>query len=57
MALAMRAKKAGLLLTPGSVFAVNDHGLESWLRVPYALDRAELGRALPLLVDAWSAVA
>lgn len=57
MALAARAKKAGLLLTPGSVFAVNDHGLESWLRVPYALDRAELARALPMLVDAWNAVA
>ncbi|MFJ6415085.1 PLP-dependent aminotransferase family protein [Paeniglutamicibacter sp. NPDC091659] len=56
MALAAQAKKSGLLLTPGSVFAVNDHGLERWLRVPYALDRTELERALPLLADAWNAV-
>ncbi|MBP2388321.1 PLP-dependent aminotransferase family protein [Paeniglutamicibacter kerguelensis] len=57
MALAAQAKKSGLVLTPGSVFAVDDHGLDRWLRVPYALDRSELEVALPLLVDAWKAVA
>lgn len=56
-ALATRAKNSGLLLTPGSIFAVNDHGLEGWLRVPYALGLSELERALPLLVEAWNAVA
>ncbi len=57
MALAAQAKKSGLVLTPGSVFAVDDHGLDRWLRVPYALDRSELEVALPLLADAWKAVA
>ncbi|MGL3807357.1 PLP-dependent aminotransferase family protein [Paeniglutamicibacter sp. R2-26] len=57
MALAAEARKSGLALTPGSVFAVDDHGLDRWLRVPYALDRTELEVALPLLAGAWAAVA
>ena len=57
MALAAEARKSGLALTPGSVFAVDDHGLDRWLRVPYALDRSELEVALPLLAGAWAAVA
>lgn len=57
MALVAQARKTGLVLSPGSTFAVDDHGLDHWLRVPYALDREQLGQALPLLVRAWNAVA
>lgn len=57
MALVAQAKKSGLILSPGSTFAVNDHGLEHWVRVPYALDTQQLERAVPLLVSAWKTVA
>ena len=55
--LSEKASKAGLLLTPGSVFAAEDHGLENWLRVPYALGRSDLELAIPKLIESWNAVA
>lgn len=54
--LSEKASKAGLLLTPGSVFAVEDHGLENWLRVPYALGRSDLELAIPKLIESWNAI-
>ncbi|PRA04019.1 GntR family transcriptional regulator [Arthrobacter sp. MYb229] len=56
-ALAAQARKAGLVLSPGATFAVQDHGLDHWLRVPYALDGESLARAVPQLVEAWKTVA
>lgn len=55
--LSEQAKKSGLLLTPGSVFAVEDHGLENWLRVPYALGRNDLELAISKLIESWKAIA
>ena len=55
--LSEKAGKAGLRLTPGAVFAVEDHGLENWLRVPYALGRSDLELAIPKLIAAWNSIA
>ncbi|GAA3686918.1 PLP-dependent aminotransferase family protein [Arthrobacter ginkgonis] len=56
-ALATAAGRHGVLLAPGSAFAVEDHGLEHWIRTPFALPPAELERAVPGIVAAWSEVA
>lgn len=56
-ALAREAEARGLRLAPGSAFAVESHGLERWVRIPYALQRPDLERALPLLESAWDAAA
>lgn len=47
----------GVRLAPGPHFAVDGHSLEHWLRLPYALPREALARALPPIVAAWHAVA
>ncbi|MHA7159295.1 MocR-like transcription factor YczR [Glutamicibacter endophyticus] len=47
----------GVQLAPGSTFAVDGHGLETWLRLPYALPREDLAAVLPRIVEAWHAVA
>ena len=51
-ALAAAAARHGVLLAPGSAFAVEDHGLEHWIRTPFALPRTELERAVPGMVAA-----
>ncbi|MEE1621412.1 PLP-dependent aminotransferase family protein [Zafaria sp. Z1313] len=56
-ALAAETARHGVLLAPGSTFAVEDHGLEHWIRVPYALPREELERAVPVIARAWDRVA
>ncbi|QTG82622.1 PLP-dependent aminotransferase family protein [Arthrobacter crystallopoietes] len=56
-ALAEAAARHGVLLAPGSVFAVEDHGLEHWIRTPFALAHEELERAVPGIVAAWHEVA
>lgn len=56
-ALAAETSRQGVLLAPGSTFAVEDHGLERWIRVPYALSREELEVALPVICAAWDKVA
>lgn len=50
-ALARRLK--AVLLAPGSTFAVEGHGLEHYLRLPFAQDRAQLEAALPAIAAAW----
>lgn len=52
-AVAQQARRAGVWLVPGSTFAVEGHGLERWLRTPYALDAQSLERAVPLIARAW----
>ncbi|MCO1337802.1 hypothetical protein BJH93_02685 [Kocuria polaris] len=56
-ALTAAAGRRGVLLAPGSAFAVEDHGLEHWLRVPYAQAAHELEWALPRIAEAWAEVA
>ncbi|MBB2995003.1 DNA-binding transcriptional MocR family regulator [Paeniglutamicibacter cryotolerans] len=56
-ALSREAEARGLRLAPGSAFAVESHGLEHWVRIPYALQGPDLERALPLLESAWAAAA
>ncbi|WP_417235484.1 PLP-dependent aminotransferase family protein [Arthrobacter sp.] len=56
-ALAAETARHGVLLAPGSTFAVEDHGLERWIRVPYALPRDDLERALPVITSAWERIA
>src|SRR5699024_11128211 len=53
-ALARRLK--AVLLAPGSTFAVEGHGLEHYLRLPFAQDRAQLEAALPAIAAAWAQV-
>lgn len=54
-ALARRLK--GVLLAPGSTFAVEGHGLEHYMRLPFAQDRAQLQQAVPAIAAAWRQVA
>lgn len=49
-----RARGHGLLLAPGSAFAVSGRGLEQWLRLPYAVDPTSLEEAVHRLARAWS---
>lgn len=55
-ALAAEAARGGVLLAPGSTFAVGDHGLERWIRTPYALGRESLEAAVPVIARAWDRV-
>lgn len=48
---------SGVLLAPGTYFAVEGHGLERWLRLPYVLPRDALQRAMPPIIETWRAVA
>ncbi|MBG6084788.1 MocR-like transcription factor YczR [Zhihengliuella flava] len=50
------AARRGVLLAPGSTFAVADHGLEHWMRIPFAQSQQELEWALPRLAEAWDEV-
>ncbi|MFJ2621788.1 PLP-dependent aminotransferase family protein [Glutamicibacter sp. NPDC087344] len=54
-ALARRLKS--VLLAPGSTFAVEGHGLEHYMRLPFAQERAQLELALPAIAAAWNQVA
>jgi len=51
------AERRGVLLAPGSLFAVDGRGLERWLRTPYALDELTLRRAADAIATAWADVA
>ncbi|AKU17053.1 PLP-dependent aminotransferase family protein [Luteipulveratus mongoliensis] len=55
-ALAAGAERSGVLLAPGSAFAVEGHGLEQWIRTPFALDASALERAVPLIAQVWEQV-
>ncbi|WP_189350918.1 MocR-like transcription factor YczR [Zhihengliuella salsuginis] len=55
-ALAAAAERRGVLMAPGSAFAVEDHGLEHWMRVPFAQAGHELEWALPRIAQAWDDV-
>jgi DNA-binding transcriptional MocR family regulator len=55
-AVAGAAADLGVRVTPGARFAV-DGTLEGWLRLPYTRPVEELQRAVPLLAQAWAAVA
>lgn len=50
------AERRGVLLAPGSLFAVDGRGLERWLRTPYALDELTLRRAADAIAGAWADV-
>jgi DNA-binding transcriptional MocR family regulator len=54
-ALVLEAERRGVLVSPGSVFAV-DGGLDSFVRVPFTRPTDELGTAVARLREAWSAV-
>jgi DNA-binding transcriptional MocR family regulator len=54
-AVVREAERRGLLVSPGSVFAV-DGGLDSFVRVPFTRPGDELRTAVDRLRDAWSAV-
>lgn len=56
-ALVAAAEREGVLLAPGSLFAVGGHGLERWIRTPYALDAVTLRRAVDRISTAWTEVA
>ncbi|MDN5805322.1 MAG: aminotransferase class I/II-fold pyridoxal phosphate-dependent enzyme [Microlunatus sp.] len=56
-ALVAAAEREGVLLAPGSLFAVDGHGLERCIRTPYALDAVTLGRAVDRIASSWAAVA
>ncbi|TWE12935.1 GntR family transcriptional regulator [Rudaeicoccus suwonensis] len=53
-ALVTAARRHGILLAPGSAFAVTGHGLERWVRTPYGLDDVTLRRAVPIIAQAWA---
>ncbi len=55
-ALVTAAERRGVLLAPGSLFAVDGRGLERWIRTPYALDEMTLRRAADAIVAAWADV-
>ncbi|MGN6414721.1 MocR-like transcription factor YczR [Flexivirga sp.] len=55
-ALVTAAERRGVLLAPGSLFAVDGRGLERWIRTPYALDEMTLRRAADAIAEAWSEV-
>lgn len=50
------ARARGVLLAPGSAFAVEGHGLDSYIRTPYALPADQLAPVVPLVADAWRSV-
>lgn len=54
-AVVVEAERRGLLVSPGSVFAV-DGGLDSFVRVPFTRPADELRTAVDRLRDAWAAV-
>lgn len=56
-ALVAAVERRGVLLAPGSLFAVDGRGLERWIRTPYALDEVSLRRAADAIADAWADVA
>lgn len=56
-ALVAAAERRGVLLAPGSLFAVDGRGLERWIRTPYALDEVTLQRAVEAIGAAWADVA
>lgn len=56
-ALVTAAERRGVLLAPGSLFAVDGRGLERWIRTPYALDEVTLRRAVDAIGYAWAEVA
>ena len=53
--LVLEAERRGVLVSPGSVFAVGG-GLDSFVRVPFTRAADELRTAVARLRDAWSAV-
>lgn len=55
-ALVAAAERHGVLLAPGSLFAVDGRGLERWLRTPYALDEVTLRRGVDAIARAWADV-
>ncbi|KNX37017.1 MocR-like transcription factor YczR [Luteipulveratus halotolerans] len=55
-ALATAAERERVLLAPGSAFAVEGHGLEHWVRTPFALDAETLAVAVPRIAAAWLSV-
>ncbi len=54
-ALVMEAERRGVVVSPGSVFAV-DGGLDSFVRVPFTRPADELRTAVARLAEAWSTV-
>lgn len=54
---ALAQRLTSVILAPGSTFAVDGHGLEHYVRLPFAQSRAELEAALPAIVQAWKQVA
>ncbi len=54
-ALVMEAERHGVVVSPGSVFAV-EGGLDSFVRVPFTRPADELRDAVARLAEAWSAV-
>ena len=54
-ALVLEAERRGVVVSPGSVFAV-DGGLDAFVRVPYTRPVDELRTAVARLSEAWSAV-
>lgn len=54
---ALAQKLKSVILAPGSTFAVDGHGLEHYVRLPFAQSRAELEKALPAIIQAWKQVA
>ncbi|WP_265443949.1 PLP-dependent aminotransferase family protein [Flexivirga meconopsidis] len=56
-ALVRAAAERGVRMVPGSAFAVDGRGLESFVRTPYALRADELHEAVPRIAAAWHAVA
>jgi DNA-binding transcriptional MocR family regulator len=54
-ALVMEAERHGVVVSPGSVFAV-DGGLDSFVRVPFTRPAEELRTAVGRLAEAWSTV-
>ncbi len=51
------AWKRGVLLASGSSFAVEGHGLEAFIRTPFAVPEDQLRAAIPLIADAWHSIA
>lgn len=49
VALVTAAEREGLLMLPGSAFAVDGRGLDNYLRTPFTLRPDELDRVLPAL--------
>jgi DNA-binding transcriptional MocR family regulator len=54
-ALVLEAERHGVVVSPGSVFAV-DGGLDTFVRVPFSRPADELRTAVARLADAWATV-